>query len=104
MPRPLVLDTDPNVGRVSWEIVVTAVPGVKVTPAATTALTAAITTRAGVAPLSVTVDPGPTSTVTAVMPDDRPALEWLSWVGVELAAAGIPGTVTAQNRVRVTIP
>lgn len=92
---------DPNVGRITWEIVIKVTPDSPVTNAANASISARIANRTGVTPTSLTVETD--GTVTVVMPDTGVSVEaWVSWVASSMAALGRTGVVTGVgNRARV---
>lgn len=101
MPRPMDLDTDPNLTRISWEVAVRVNPDTPFAASAAAVITDRITARTGVAPLSVTIDGAGTATI--ILPADRPIDQWVAWVAAELAGLPRPGVVTGiGDRARIT--
>lgn len=101
MPRPGDMDTDPNLSRITWLVVVLITPDTPFTQAAAASIGAAITTRTGVAPTAVTIAGDGTALV--VLPADRPVEDWVGYISSAMAA--IPRTGVVQgigNRARVS--
>lgn len=101
MPRPGDMDTDPNLGRLSWEVLLRIDPTAPFAAGAGPAISTAIKNRTGVAPLSVTV--GADGTASVVLPADRPVDQWVAYVASGMATIPRTGTVTGLgDRCRVS--